>query len=141
MRTMKAILITAGEEKRTQEKEDESLLLVQCIKNCITPRLIEADLPLFNNIITYVSPDVNAETKISENFEKYLKEAFSANGGSPQQTFLKKCSDVFDTTLVIHGLMLVGGTMSGKSLCWKSPKDSLNKLHENGEGKSIITIS
>ena len=42
--------------------------------------------------------------------------------------FVKKCIQLYETTVVRHGLMLVGPTISGKTKCYKVLRDSLSAL-------------
>ncbi len=42
--------------------------------------------------------------------------------------FVKKCIQLYETTVVRHGLMLVGPTISGKTKCYEVLRDSLSAL-------------
>ena len=44
------------------------------------------------------------------------------------QGFVKKCIQLYETTVVRHGLMLVGPTISGKTKCYEVLRDSLSAL-------------
>jgi hypothetical protein len=61
LRAMKAILSTAGKAKRNDLTANESLLLVQTIRDCTSPRLVSTDLPLLAGILKDVFPEVNAD--------------------------------------------------------------------------------
>lgn len=40
-------------------------------------------------------------------------------GLQPVDSFVAKCIQLYETTLVRHGLMLVGPTMGGKTVCYR----------------------
>ena len=40
-------------------------------------------------------------------------------GLQPVDSFVAKCIQLYETTLVRHGLMLVGPTMAGKTVCYR----------------------
>lgn len=40
-------------------------------------------------------------------------------GLQPVESFVAKCIQLYETTLVRHGLMLVGPTMGGKTACYR----------------------
>ena len=42
--------------------------------------------------------------------------------------FVKKCIQLYETTVVRHGLMLVGPTISGKTRCYEVLRDALSAL-------------
>ena len=42
--------------------------------------------------------------------------------------FVKKCIQLYETTVVRHGLMLVGPTISGKTKCYEVLRDALSAL-------------
>lgn len=46
----------------------------------------------------------------------------------PTLGFVKKCIQLYETTVVRHGLMLVGPTISGKTKCYEVLRDSLSAL-------------
>ena len=46
----------------------------------------------------------------------------------PTLGFIKKCIQLYETTVVRHGLMLVGPTMSGKTRCYEVLRDALSAL-------------
>ena len=42
--------------------------------------------------------------------------------------FVKKCIQLYETTVVRHGLMLVGPSISGKTKCYQVLRDALSSL-------------
>ncbi|KAK8896419.1 hypothetical protein M9Y10_014318 [Tritrichomonas musculus] len=139
LRAMKAILRTAGKAKRNDLKADESFLLVRTIRDCTAPKLISDDLPLFNAIITDVFPNVIIDKERPTQLIEKLKVVFEEELKClPLPVFLDKCVEFHETTLVRHGIMLVGSTMSGKSTTWKAMKKALTDLfNDKKEGMPV----
>ena len=141
LRAMKAILTTAGKSKRAHLDEVEALLLVQCIRDCTRPRLVSVDIPLFDGIIHDVFPDVSCAKELSPKLEKMLESAYKQLGMQPMKQYLLKCNEIFETTLVRHGIMFVGGPMGGKSVAWKSLQIALNSMAKEGDGMGAQVYS
>ncbi|OHT14597.1 Dynein heavy chain family protein [Tritrichomonas foetus] len=137
LRAMKAILSTAGKQKRNDLDKDESLLLVQTIRNNTAPRLVSIDLPLFDAIIKDVFPQVCAVKSSPEKLLAKLRESFQVLKAQPLFTHTSKCIEFYETTLVRHGIMLVGGAMGGKTIALKALQLALTSQSEDGEGLPV----
>lgn len=55
----------------------------------------------------------------------------------PLDHYLLKCNEIFETTIVRHGIMFVGGAMGGKSVAWKALQIALTNLAQEGEGMGV----
>ena len=140
LRAMKAILSTAGKEKRSHLEERESLLLVNCIVDCTRPRLVSNDIPLFDGIVHDVFPDVQTEKVIPEDITRHLMKAFPKQNAQPLPFYISKCNEILETTVVRHGIMLVGGAMGGKTVSWKALQEALTtRAQEDGVGMGVAT--
>jgi len=141
LRAMKAILSTAAKSKRDNLDQLESLLLVQSIRDCTKPRLISVDVPLFEGIIHDVFPEIESSKIIDPQLESHMIRAFQELNAQPLPIYLSKCNEIYETSLVRHGLMFVGGPMGGKSTCWKALQKCLSSLSNEGVGKAVTTYA
>ncbi|EAY21612.1 Dynein heavy chain family protein [Trichomonas vaginalis G3] len=137
LRAMKAILSTAGKAKRNDLNADEATLLVQVIRDCTAPKLISADIPLFAGIIHDVFPSVTSNKTKNAQLINNLKDAFVELKLQPAQIYIDKCIELYETTLVRHGIMLVGGSMGGKSSSYKALAIAMSKEMEGVETKPV----
>ena len=60
--------------------------------------------------------------------EKSIRECTTNKGLEDIQGFINKCIQLYETTVVRHGLMLVGPTISGKTKCYEVLRDALSAL-------------
>ena len=61
-----------------------------------------------------------------------LKAASVALQIDPVEGFINKCIQLYETTVVRHGLMLVGPTVSGKTKCYQVLAKALTSLKGRG---------
>lgn len=133
MRALKAILVAAGNLKKEHPTEDEDRLCLRALGDVNIPKFTQNDIPLFDAIISDLFPKVET---IHTDFS-LLENTISAVCKDKQlidcPVFIKKNIELYRTLLVRHGLMLVGGTFSGKTSVIDSLKDSLTRLDGVGE--------
>uniref|UniRef100_A0A8C4TYN4 Dynein axonemal heavy chain 1 n=1 Tax=Falco tinnunculus TaxID=100819 RepID=A0A8C4TYN4_FALTI len=106
MRAVKTVISTAGNLKRENPTMNEvNLICLRAIRDANVPKFLQDDLKLFNGIVSDLFP------KIREKPVDYgiLEEAIR------KSCFVTKCIQLYETTVVRHGLMLVGPTGSGKT--------------------------
>uniref|UniRef100_A0A670IKK4 Dynein axonemal heavy chain 1 n=1 Tax=Podarcis muralis TaxID=64176 RepID=A0A670IKK4_PODMU len=119
MRAVKTVISAAGNLKRENPTMDEELICLRAIKDVNVPKFLQDDLKLFNGIISDLFPKIKEEPIdygiLEEAIHRYcLKDNLKDVDG-----FVMKCIQLYETTVVRHGLMLVGPTGSGKTKCYK----------------------
>ena len=128
---------------------DEDQLLLRALRDVNVPKFLKDDLPLFENIIIDLFPT----TKKPEVDRGALWEAVVAACRKvhvqPTPAFLEKVFQLYDTTVVRHGLMLVGPTGGGKTTNYKvlaagqtalAGRDGLEKTHYHVLNPKAITM-
>uniref|UniRef100_A0A6I8P5E1 Dynein axonemal heavy chain 1 n=1 Tax=Ornithorhynchus anatinus TaxID=9258 RepID=A0A6I8P5E1_ORNAN len=112
MRAVKTVISAAGNLKRENPTMNEELICLRAIRDVNVPKFLMEDLKLFSGIVSDLFP------KIKEEEVDYgiLETAIRKNTCSCLSLgFLTKCIQLYETTVVRHGLMLVGPAGSGKS--------------------------
>jgi dynein heavy chain len=86
------------------------------------------DVPLFNGIISDLFPGVIQQKIDYGELLKSINQSCEKFNYQPQDSFIKKCIQLYETTVVRHGLMLVGPSGGGKSSCLRVLQNSLTQL-------------
>uniref|UniRef100_A0A803TP24 Dynein axonemal heavy chain 1 n=1 Tax=Anolis carolinensis TaxID=28377 RepID=A0A803TP24_ANOCA len=115
MRAVKTVISAAGNLKRENQTMNEELICLRAIKDVNVPKFLQDDLKLFSGIISDLFPLIKEEPIdygiLEEAIHRYcLKDNLKDVDG-----FVTKCIQLYETTVVRHGLMLVGPTGSGKT--------------------------
>uniref|UniRef100_A0A8C3XBZ8 Dynein axonemal heavy chain 1 n=1 Tax=Cyanoderma ruficeps TaxID=181631 RepID=A0A8C3XBZ8_9PASS len=115
MRAVKTVISTAGNLKRENPNMDEELICLRAIRDANVPKFLQDDLKLFNGIVSDLFPNIK-ETPVDYGIleEAIRKSCIQANL-KDVDGFVTKCIQLYETTVVRHGLMLVGPTGSGKT--------------------------
>jgi dynein heavy chain, axonemal len=128
MRAVKTVISSAGNLKREQPNAPEDLILLRALCDVNLPKFLADDVPLFNGIISDLFPGVE-QTKIDYgDLLKGLNGAADKLGLQPQENFIKKCIQLYETTVVRHGLMLVGPSGGAKTSCIRTLSKAITSL-------------
>ncbi|KAA3671225.1 dynein heavy chain, axonemal, partial [Paragonimus westermani] len=130
MRAVKSVISAAGNLKRQNPDMDEDLICLRAIRDVNVPKFLSDDLKLFNGIVSDLFPNIREAPIDYGDLTTALKTSCGKMGLLDVEGFLHKCIQLFETTVVRHGLMLVGPTGSGKTKCYKVLQNALTSLRE-----------
>ncbi|XP_023393798.1 dynein heavy chain 1, axonemal [Pteropus vampyrus] len=107
-----------------QVSESESRCLLpatplRAIRDVNVPKFLQEDLKLFSGIVSDLFPTIKEENIDYGILDKAIRKTCEKNNLKDVDGFLTKCIQLYETTVVRHGLMLVGPTGSGKSSCYR----------------------
>ncbi|RUS78759.1 hypothetical protein EGW08_013475 [Elysia chlorotica] len=119
MRAVKSVISAAGNLKRMYPDMEEELIALRAIRDVNVPKFLVDDLKLFSGIVSDLFPNIKEEAIDYGDLETSLRKSCLKNGLKDVDGFIKKCIQLFETTVVRHGLMLVGPTCSGKTKCYE----------------------
>ena len=122
MRSVKTILVAAGNLKKQYPQENESSLIIRAICDCTFPKFTSEDIPLFNNILKDLFPTEKRMTLDYGNVQLGIEKAAKINKVILEENFRAKIIQLYETIRVRHGLMVVGEPFSGKSSIVKTLK-------------------
>ena len=144
MRAVKTVISAAGNLKREYPEMDEELILLRAIREANVPKFLRDDLKLFNGIVSDLFPHVRDEAVDYGNLEAQIRSCSLKQGLQDVDDFVVKCIQLYETTVVRHGLMLVGPTCSAKTKCYEILRAALTNLKgqmsSSGQPYEVSTV-
>ena len=91
------------------------MICLRAIRDVNVPKFLQDDLKLFNGIVSDLFPKIKEEPIDYGVLEESIRSSCEKLNIEDVEGFVTKCIQLFETTVVRHGLMLVGPTGSGKT--------------------------
>ncbi|NXX05401.1 DYH1 protein, partial [Larus smithsonianus] len=115
MRAVKTVISTAGNLKRENPTMNEELICLRAIRDANVPKFLQDDLKLFSGIVSDLFPKIREKPVDYGILEEAIRKSCINGNLKDVDGFVTKCIQLYETTVVRHGLMLVGPTGSGKT--------------------------
>ncbi|ERL92012.1 hypothetical protein D910_09334 [Dendroctonus ponderosae] len=115
MRAVKTVISVAGNLKRENPNMDERQICLRALRDVNVPKFLKDDLKLFNGIVSDLFPRMVEEAVDYGALELAIRNSCLALGLEDVKDYVRKVIQLYETTVVRHGLMLVGPTGSGKT--------------------------
>lgn len=126
LRNILAVLRTAGQTKRDNLQANESFLLYRTLREMNLSKMVAQDVPLFLSLLADLFPQLSPPPKADyPDLEVALKASVENLKLVYHPTWVTKVLQLYDTTLVRHGIMLVGPTGGGKTQIFKNLRAAL----------------
>ena len=128
LRNILSVLRTAGQTKRDQIQDPEEVLLMSTLRDMNLSKLVAQDVPLFLSLITDLFPSLGMPLGMPHT---ELKNALAVCAAEDNlilhPSWAVKVIQLYETSVVRHGIMMVGPTGSGKSKIVQCLQDSLTQ--------------
>lgn len=95
-------------------------MLLRALRDSNLPKFLTDDIILFNGIISDLFPGTKPPVPDYGTLISSIEEVIAEDGLQPVDDFINKCIQLYDMTVLRHGLMLVGPTGAGKSTCYRT---------------------
>ena len=129
LRNILAVLRTAGQTKRDNITASESFLLYRTLREMNLSKMVAQDVPLFLSLLADLFPNLSPPSKADyPSLEEALKKSVASNKIIYHPTWVSKVLQLYDTTLVRHGIMLVGPSGGGKTQIFKNLRAGLDVI-------------
>uniref|UniRef100_A0A8C9GFK7 Dynein heavy chain n=1 Tax=Piliocolobus tephrosceles TaxID=591936 RepID=A0A8C9GFK7_9PRIM len=118
LRNILSVLRTAGDTKRaaSEYENDEEMLLMRTLRDMNLSKLIHDDVLLFLSLLNDVFPKYqNISKKGNYSIEEQILQIIKKKRLCGKGKWIGKIIQLYETSLVRHGFMLVGKTLTGKS--------------------------
>ena len=134
MRAVKSVITAAGNLKFKFPDDDENILLLRGLSDVNVPKFLSHDLPLFFGIIKDLFPGMEKPHIDYSELLNGVDKACKQLNVQPVEIFQMKIIQLFEMTLVRHGLMLVGPTGGGKTSGYRALSMAMTSIKkEQGE--------
>jgi len=90
LRAIKSVLVVAGEFKRSDKNLSEAALLKRALRDFNLPKIIAADLEIFNGLLLDLFPGINVERSRNMEFENIIQEVTKETKLHPDPEFILK---------------------------------------------------
>ncbi|XP_063895398.1 dynein axonemal heavy chain 1 [Helicoverpa armigera] len=128
MRAVKTVITVAGNLIRQMPDGDERQIVLRALKDVNVPKFLANDLVLFNGIISDLFPRVEVPVVDYGIMEQSIRNMLTKKGYDDLYSFIFKVIQLYETTVVRHGLMLVGPAGAGKTKCYETLRDALTAI-------------
>ncbi|XP_018331814.1 dynein heavy chain 1, axonemal-like [Agrilus planipennis] len=128
MRAVKTVIAVAGNLKRERPQMEENQICLRALRDVNVPKFLKDDLKLFNGIVSDLFPRMVEEVVDYGILEESIRTQTKKKGLEDVDEYVKKVIQLYETTVVRHGLMLVGPTGSGKTKCYEILKAAMTAL-------------
>eukprot|EP00814_Leptocylindrus_danicus_P009510 CAMPEP_0116004988 /NCGR_PEP_ID=MMETSP0321-20121206/911_1 /TAXON_ID=163516 /ORGANISM="Leptocylindrus danicus var. danicus, Strain B650" /LENGTH=4605 /DNA_ID=CAMNT_0003473357 /DNA_START=128 /DNA_END=13942 /DNA_ORIENTATION=- len=130
LRNILSVLRTMGATKRENLDKPEAFLVYRTLRDMNLSKLVAQDVPLFLSLLADLFPGMSPPAKGSyPDEEKVLAKVVEKYGLVYHDPWVLKVIQLFETTRVRHGIMLVGPAGGGKSCIFKCLKETLQECH------------
>jgi len=130
LRNILSVLRTMGATKRDNLDSSEAMLVYRTVRDMNLSKLVAQDVPLFLSLLADLFPGMAPPSKGEyPEEEAILRRVVERHGLVYHEDWVRKTIQLFETTRVRHGIMLVGPSGGGKSCIFKCLKETLQERH------------
>ncbi|XP_051153326.1 dynein axonemal heavy chain 8 isoform X1 [Leptopilina boulardi] len=128
LRNILSCLRTMGAQKRAHPDESEETTLMRVLRDMNLSKLVDEDEPLFLSLIEDMFPGIKLSVQIYKDLQRAIANATVELGIINHPEWNLKTIQLYETSLVRHGLMVLGPTGSGKTRCMWALMKALTEL-------------
>jgi dynein heavy chain len=131
LRNILSVLRTAGKTKRDNRDSEEAVLLYQTLRDMNLSKMVAQDVPLFLSLLKDLFPSLSAPPVAEyKAVEDAIKAAVTETGLIHYSHWVKKVVQLYETTEVRHGIMVIGPTGGGKTQIFRILRMALATVNQ-----------
>ncbi|XP_045484350.1 dynein axonemal heavy chain 8 [Pieris rapae] len=117
LRNILSVLRTMGSQKRANPESTEENIMMRVLKEMNVSKLVDEDEPLFVSLIEDLFPGIKLSQTVHKEMQRAIILVTDRTGLVNHPDWNLKIIQLYETSLVRHGLMTMGPTGSGKTTC------------------------
>ncbi|KAH9641787.1 hypothetical protein HF086_003913 [Spodoptera exigua] len=117
LRNILSVLRTMGAQKRANPDNTEENIMMRVLKEMNASKLVDEDEALFISLIEDLFPGMKFTHTVQRVIQNAISVVTRGNGLTNHPDWNLKIIQLYETSLVRHGLMTMGPTGSGKTTC------------------------
>lgn len=139
MRAVKSVLIMAGALKRSSPELEEDVVLIRSLRDSNLPKFLSEDISLFKGILSDLFPGKAVPERDFGILVPAVREVLLEKKLELVDEFIARICQLYETTRIRHGVMIVGPTGGGKTTSYEVLIEACAKLCSHGDFQKIKT--
>jgi dynein heavy chain len=129
LRNILSVLRTAGNSKRSEPPgTDEEMIMARTLRDMNLSKYVAQDIPLFLQLLKDIFPkQTNIPKKVYKEVEGSVRKFLKENNLMEVKDWFIKIIQLYETSLVRHGFMVVGTVGCGKTTVMNTLTDALSE--------------
>ncbi|KYN43305.1 Dynein heavy chain 10, axonemal, partial [Trachymyrmex septentrionalis] len=120
LRSLKAVLNTAGQLKKTSNDLPENVVLMRALRDMNLSKFIYDDVPLFLGLIRDLFPDLDCPRMHYSDFNEAVEAILKERGYIVLPEQVDKVIQLYEMMMIRHSTMIIGPTGGGKTVVIKT---------------------